>query len=219
MIRREALLGSLALCLLWAVQPAAGQGNFFNMDFAYGFFDDIMPGVDPNSAELFALVCQTEDFLSGALQNGTENPCVHLSANNIAYTRNATGNSTYEISFVGDISTWDGSPNPSADVITTLLDPLQNPDLNTQTYISQFIYAAMADNGTTNYWIDVDRMNFSGIYQRDPYTGAFPDAGCEPVIPQICKYSINSIYSRACLVWRPALCGGLPCVAACLVWP
>ena len=166
------------LTFLWATSTLAQSD--FNMNFEYGFFDGVVPQTDPSEAQLSALLCETQKWLSRALQNSTGNPAVTIKALDIGYTRSTEPNTTFNMEFTGDIRTADGSPVPSATAITNGLDPLQNTNINQTQYITDYIYMASPRDDSENYFRNVDSMSYNGDYgAARSKDNTQPEARCE----------------------------------------
>lgn len=184
-VRKFCLL-ALWAALLQAI-PTAGQGNTFNMVFDYGFFDNKVPTANATAPQVSALVCETEYWLSGVLQNYTGNPSYTFQATAINWQRgkdqlNGTVGA-YTVSFSGIINSADGSPLPSPLEITHAYSQPVNPALNKTTiteYIKQYVYHASPVGNSTNYWQDVDSATFNGTFGApvNANSAMLPGANC-----------------------------------------
>lgn len=188
-----ALWGLLALASTVTTVLAEDPGGVrtLNLRFGYGFFvsdatnQTLMPEGEPTDAQISAVMCQTQYWLSKVFQDLNDAPFLTVKATNIDWMRgpiDATGTDLFEITFAAELNSLDGSPiPPEEEIIATIENPSVQVN-RTQEYILNYVYSADPRDDSPNWFANVDAISFNGEFGTPTGTGRLGEADCEETL-------------------------------------
>ncbi|CAB9500179.1 expressed unknown protein [Seminavis robusta] len=170
-----------------APTPAPAPLRF---DFHYTFFDDLVPLEKPTEAQLSALVCQTQVWVSERMNtNSTINSDTSLTmtAKDIGYQ---LGNNSFILFFRGEFSTGgeEESYFPTLEDVSSVLDATSKNsimiiDSSELDYVLDHVYASSPLDGSLNYFRDVNGTTYHVDYDDEAdgaQSSVMEEAHCHP---------------------------------------